>query len=216
ARHVRHYRMARLRIGRSVAACGRWRCNDRCRTDIGREFEDLPARVRRIPSADKSPSHSNTMNPKGTWKLWAGTGVVLLGVGMLAMQGTPGQMAQANVMWELEPSDRDLHSIRTDTLRVLVLRDPLTWEERTKAVSGLEWELLKRYAQQEKIPIKAVPVAHADSLLLALQLGQGDIVAAQLTPRRDRKEWIAFSSPYRMVVPVLATLRADHITYRGR
>ena len=156
------------------------------------------------------------MNTKGTWKVWAAAGVVLLGVGFLAMQGTSGQMAKANVMWELEPSDRDLHSIRTDTLRVLVLRDPLTWEERTKAVSGLEWELLKRYAQQEKIPIKAVPMAHADSLLLALQLGQGDIVAAQLTPRRDRKEWIAFTSPYRMVVPVLATLRPDHITYRGR
>ncbi|MCB0758064.1 MAG: hypothetical protein KDC01_06365, partial [Flavobacteriales bacterium] len=35
---------------------------------------------------------------------------------------------------------RDLAQIKRDTLRVLVLPDPLSWEERPGAMTGLEWE----------------------------------------------------------------------------
>ena len=61
---------------------------------------------------------------------------------------------------------RDLSQIRADSLRVLVLRDPLSWEEHPGAVSGLEWELLERFAKHEKLKLKAIPVDHPDSMLL--------------------------------------------------
>ncbi|MBK9059818.1 MAG: transglycosylase SLT domain-containing protein [Flavobacteriales bacterium] len=63
---------------------------------------------------------------------------------------------------------RDLRRIRKDTLRVLVLSDPLTWEQRPGAMTGLEWELLERFAKRQRLHIKAVPVADRDSMLVML------------------------------------------------
>lgn len=111
--------------------------------------------------------------------------------------------------WEDPLVERDLEQILTDTLRVLVMRDPLTWEERPKAESGLEFELLQRFAKHIGTPMVVVPVDHPDSMLMFLQRGRGDIMAAQLTARKDRRRYIAFSKPYRTVRPRLAVLRAD-------
>jgi membrane-bound lytic murein transglycosylase F len=149
---------------------------------------------------------------KGTWTWWVGILVVLLGVGLLAMRRTSISVSAAqNDLWRLEPTDRDLDSIRGDTLRVLVINDPLTWEERPGATTGLEWELLQRYARKEGLALLAIPMDDLDSMVLALQQGKGDVIAAQVTPRRDRRKWVAFTDAYRMVRPVLATLRPDPI-----
>ncbi len=153
---------------------------------------------------------------KGTWTWWLGILVVLVCVALLAMRRTPITAAASNAMWKLEPLDRDLDLIRGDTLRVLVLRDPLTWEQRPKATSGLEWELLERYAKNEGLQILAVPMDHIDSMILALQQGKGDIIAAQSTPRRDRRQWLSFTAPYRMVKPVLASLRPDAVVNKDQ
>jgi membrane-bound lytic murein transglycosylase F len=120
------------------------------------------------------------------------------------------------VPWSEPLVDRDLDRVVADTLRVLVLRDPLTWEERTNAVTGLEWELLERFAKGMKVPIKAVEVFHPDSLWMALQKGRGDVIAAQLTPRKDHRRWVRFTAPYRSVVPVMASLRNDPTASRPR
>ncbi|MCB0793661.1 MAG: hypothetical protein KDB88_02900, partial [Flavobacteriales bacterium] len=74
--------------------------------------------------------------------------------------------------------DRDLKAILADTLRVLVLQDPLTWEPVRSGARGLEWELLQGYAADRGIPVRAVRVPVADSLLSWLQQGRGDVVAA--------------------------------------
>ena len=113
------------------------------------------------------------------------------------------------VPWAEPKVDRDLAQVLADTLRVLVLRDPLTWEQRPKAVSGLEWELMERFAHELNVPVRAVPVEHPDSLWMALQMGRGDVIAAQLTPRKDHQRWVRFSRPYRKVAPVMASLRND-------
>src|SRR5690606_24160262 len=47
------------------------------------------------------------------------------------------------------------------------------------------------------------------SMYMALQRGQGDVVAAQRTPRPDHAEWVAYTAPYRMAHPVLASRRDD-------
>jgi membrane-bound lytic murein transglycosylase F len=111
--------------------------------------------------------------------------------------------------WAAPAVDRDLKAIAADTLRVLFLRDPLSWEQRPSAETGLEFELMERYARWAKLPLKAVPVDHPDSMLLWLQQGRGDVIAAQANPQGPWKPYIAFSKPYQQVAPVIVTLRPD-------
>lgn len=120
------------------------------------------------------------------------------------------------VPWAEPFVERDLPEVMSDTLRVLVMRDPLSWEKRPKAVSGLEWELLERMADRLDVPVIAVEVRHPDSLWMALQQGRGDIIAAQLTPRKDHRRWVRFTRPYRHVAPVMAIMRRDPFPAKGR
>lgn len=141
--------------------------------------------------------------------LYGAFGALLLVVASSVFREVREAALEERLPWEVEGVLRDLDEVRADTLRVLVLRDPLTWEERPHGQAGLEYELLERFAEHLGTPVRAVPMDHPDSMLLALQLGLGDVVAAQVPPRRDRRRWLAYSRPYRHVRPVLATLRPD-------
>jgi membrane-bound lytic murein transglycosylase F len=134
---------------------------------------------------------------------------LLLLVASVALRGTVLPAEPELPPWHKPLVARDLETILADTLRILVLRDPLSWEERPQGVSGLEYDLMERFAKVLDVPFRVVPVDHPDSMLWALQYGRGDLIAAQATPRRDRRKWVSYSKPYRMVRPVLATLRAD-------
>lgn len=134
----------------------------------------------------------------------------LLGLVVVAGPGTgdghlagPGALAHPLV-------ERDLAQIKHDTLRVLVLPDPLSWEQRPGAMTGLEWELLERYAQKRRIPIKAIPVSDRDSMLAMLQTGRGDVIAAQLSPEGWAAPYVHFTHFYRRVAYVEA-----HATSQG-
>ncbi len=94
---------------------------------------------------------------------------------------------------------RDLKDIKRDTLRVLVLPDPLSWERRPGAQTGLEWELLERFARRHRMPIKAIPVQDRDSMLVMLQNGQGDVMAAQLSPKGWAAPFTNLTRSYRKV-----------------
>lgn len=107
--------------------------------------------------------------------------------------------------------ERDLAAIAADTLRVLVIERHLTYERWPQAQTGLEFELLERFARQAGLRMKAVVVEHPDSLLPMLQRGEGDVIAAQLGRRSPLGRWVAHTGPYRYVVPVVATLRADRV-----
>lgn len=115
------------------------------------------------------------------------------------------------VPWDHPWVERDLAEIKADTLRVLVLHDPLTWEERPKATTGLEYELLERFAKRQGLAMVAIPMEHPDSMLLALQQGRGDVIAAQYTPRRKHRRWLAVTEPYHSVLPMVALLREDPV-----
>lgn len=141
---------------------------------------------------------------------WTGVLAFLVFLALLAFLPARDGHGELNAPdWASPHVSRDLAEIRHDTLRVLVLRDPLTWEERPSAQSGLEWDLLRRFARKEKLPIKAIPVDHPDSMLSMLQLGRGDIIAAQLNPHGRAKPYVDFTHPYRFVAPVRIHLRPD-------
>lgn len=134
---------------------------------------------------------------------------LLLVVAVTVFRQAVRHVAEQHVPWDRPLVERDLEAILGDTLRVLVLLDPLSYEERPNAISGLEYELMERFAKELGVPVKAILVDEPDSILMALQRGQGDVIAAQSTERRDRRKWVAYSAPYRSVYPLLATLRAD-------
>lgn len=113
--------------------------------------------------------------------------------------------------WARPLVHRDMNEIADDTLRVLVMRDPLTWEEHPGAVSGLEWELLERFARHQKLRIEAIPVDQPDSMLLMLQRGEGDVMAAQLSPSGWARRFVSFAQPYRSVAPLRLALNADGV-----
>lgn len=117
--------------------------------------------------------------------------------------------SHADVPWDHPRIDRDLDRIAMDTLRVLVMRDPLSWEERPKAITGTEYELMERFAMHVGLVLKAVPVDHRDSMLFALQRGDGDVIAAQYTPRREERGWFSSTRPYHTVRPMMALPRTD-------
>lgn len=137
-------------------------------------------------------------------------GIVLFGAaGFMAFRSIGISPLEEQVAWAEAKVIRDLSDIQGDTLRVLVLEDPLTWEVRPSAVSGLEYDLLRRFAKGAQMNIAFIPMNDRDSMLLALQLGKGDLIAAQLVTRSDQRNWVKFSRPYRSVRPVLAVLRED-------
>lgn len=110
--------------------------------------------------------------------------------------------------WSKPQVARDLRQIKKDTLRVLVLSDPLTWEQRPGAMTGLEWELLERFAKRQHLRIKAVPVTDRDSMLMMLQEGRGDVIAAQLSTDGWAAPFTLQTQPYRLVAGMVARSRS--------
>ncbi|MFT3885201.1 MAG: transglycosylase SLT domain-containing protein [Flavobacteriales bacterium] len=149
---------------------------------------------------------------------WLGTAAFAALLGLLAFSHPPAGAGTEveRPSWSYPHVKRDLKQIRHDTLRVLVLRDPLSWEERPNAVTGVEWELLERFARQEHLCVKAVPVDRPDSMLAMLQRGEGDVIAAQLSPKGWAAPYVAFTHPYRQVTPVRMGLRPDPLLPKDR
>jgi membrane-bound lytic murein transglycosylase F len=117
------------------------------------------------------------------WVERIGTGLFALLLAVPLFRGPGAHHAPPSEdHWRHPLVARDLEQIKKDTLRVLVLRDPLSWESRPGANTGLEWELLERFAKRQHLHIKAIPVAGQDSMLMLLQQGHGDVIAAQLSP----------------------------------
>ncbi len=105
---------------------------------------------------------------------------------------------------------RDLKQVLADTLRVAVIMDPLVYEVRPGAITGLEYELLERFAARLDVPVLPVVVEHADSLLPVLQRGEADVAAGMLSPDGPLARYLLFTGPYRRTAPVLVALRSDH------
>lgn len=114
-----------------------------------------------------------------------------------------------DVPWDHPLVDRDLGAIQKDTLRVLVIEDPLSWEARPGAESGFEFELMERFARSIKVPMKVIVMSRRDSMYMALQQGVGDVIAAQYTPVRWGMKWFARSEPFMHVRPMIARVRAE-------
>ncbi len=91
------------------------------------------------------------------------------------------KFAQAHVHLVAAPMvERDLDVIKGDTLRLLVMQDPLTWEQRPKVESGLEYEVIERFAREQGIPVNVIVATHRDSLLQGCTTAGATVPVVQL------------------------------------
>lgn len=119
--------------------------------------------------------------------------------------------------WARPRVDRDLAAIAKDTLRVGLVALPLVFEERPGARSGLELELLERFASDKGLALKVVVLPSVDSLLPALQRGGVDVAGGLLSPFSAMAPYVDLTRPYRSTHPVGVSLRSDaHAGASGR
>lgn len=111
--------------------------------------------------------------------------------------------------WDGPAAARDLDSIRADTFRVLVVRDPMVWEVGPDGDRGVAWEWLQRFAKRQRLVLNAVPMAHADSMLAALWEGRGDVIAAPMHLDRAEQKHFHRMEPFALCDPMLVRLRAE-------
>lgn len=142
----------------------------------------------------------------GLWLLLGATGLALVFTWVFRKEAS---RETRDVPWDHPQVERDLEAIAHDTLRVLVMRDPLSWEERPGAVTGFEFELLERFAKHTDVPFKVLVMEHRDSMYSALQRGVGDVIAAQYTPVRWERKWFGCTKPLFLVRPMIARVRAE-------
>lgn len=147
-----------------------------------------------------------TVNQRtGMWFLLAAVGGAVLVTWYLRSQRAD---TAGRVPWARPLIDRDLPDIRMDTLRMLTLRDPLTWEERPAATTGFEFEVLERFARHIGVPLKVLVMDDRDSMYMALQEGRGDLIAAGYAPVRWEQRWFTCSKPLYSVHPMIARIRS--------
>ncbi|MBK7270897.1 MAG: transglycosylase SLT domain-containing protein [Flavobacteriales bacterium] len=135
--------------------------------------------------------------------------LLVLGLAITVLYRSRPLGAEPAAPWSAPLVDRDLDRIGKDTLRVLVVVHPLTYEEFPGGTRGAEFELLERFAKHMGLPLRAVPVVE-DSLLPLLQRGSGDLIAAQVHESRFGTA-VAISAPYWHASPVLVRLREDQL-----
>ncbi|MCB0792059.1 MAG: transglycosylase SLT domain-containing protein [Flavobacteriales bacterium] len=112
--------------------------------------------------------------------------------------------------WDRPSVDRDLTEVIADTFRVLVVQDPLCYEQWPEAEHGAVYEMLERFAEQQGLVI-APRLAPVDSLVPLLQSGRGDVIAAPIPARSPLLTYVHASRPYWHLAPMVALLRADRL-----
>ncbi|MCB0767685.1 MAG: transglycosylase SLT domain-containing protein [Flavobacteriales bacterium] len=148
-----------------------------------------------------------------TVKQRTGLWILLAAVGGASVVGwylrSQRMHALDHVPWAVPKVQRDLKEIKQDTLRLLTIRDPLTYEERPGAITGFEFELVERFARHLDVPLKVVVMDDRDSMYAALQEGRGDVIAAVYTPLRPERKWFSCSAPIYTVQPMIARIRSE-------
>lgn len=101
------------------------------------------------------------------------------------------------------PVARDLPQItEAKELKVLFTFNSTGYFVYRGATMGYEFELLERFAKDNKLKMKPVVVRDSRELFEKLNLGEGDIVAAQITPGADEKR-VAFTAGLYETAPML-------------
>lgn len=111
--------------------------------------------------------------------------------------------------WDGEGIVRDLDSMRADTLRLLVMDDPLVWENGPKGGTGLAYEWMERFAKAEGLRLSVVISTECDTLLAWLWQGKGDLVIAPVPEQHGYARHFAYTDELWHLDPYIATQRPE-------
>ncbi len=89
--------------------------------------------------------------------------------------------------------------IKTRELRVLTRNTSTSYYEVHDEPAGLEYDLIKAYADQFNVKIKIIIKQSIPELLEALEKGEGDIVAGGITRTEEREKRYLFGPDYQTV-----------------
>jgi len=108
----------------------------------------------------------------------------------LLVAGILGLAPGAQADWpEIEQSGR------LRVLAVMVADEPEFFTVEKGVPPGFDHELLKGFAERNKLKLEVVPVIGWDQLIPALEAGEGDLIAGRFTETEARRQKIAFSVP---------------------
>jgi membrane-bound lytic murein transglycosylase F len=140
------------------------------------------------------------------WFLLLVAAAFIVGVAVLMLTA---EHDQAWEPWHGPQAERDLDDMAKDSLRLLVLRDPLVWEPGPQGELGLAIAWAKRFARHRHLSVKVVPVSGMDSLLAGLWQGRGDLVLAPINPSGPIGKHFAFGPAMAQLAPMVALLRPE-------
>jgi len=105
-----------------------------------------------------------------------------------------------------ELSTTDLEGIKKrGAIRVLTRNNPVTYFLHKGEQRGFDYDLAKLLSKELGVRLEMVVVPSRDQLVPWLLEGRGDLIAASLTVTPERKEQVAFSTPYLYVEEVLVS-----------
>ena len=93
------------------------------------------------------------------------------------------------------------------TLVMLTLNGASTYFIGPDGETGFEYDLARNFAASVGVPLEVVPVDAIASLVPALERGQGDFIAANLTRSPERMDSLRFGPVYETVRPLLVYRR---------
>ena len=96
---------------------------------------------------------------------------------------------------------RDLSAIQeAGRLRMITVSGPHTYFLYKGELMGFDYELMRRFAEQQDVALEVVVAGDRDQALELLQRGRGDVIAAAVTATKAREAagWF-FSKPYKSV-----------------
>lgn len=109
------------------------------------------------------------------------------------------------------PVKIDLDSIkRRGYLNVLIDNNSISYFIYKGQPMGYDYELLKLFAKDLGVHLKLNVTSGIGKAMQKLNAGEGDIMAFPLTITKDRKQFIAFSSPHFNSYQVLVQRKPDH------
>ncbi len=110
-----------------------------------------------------------------------------------------------------DPVDFDLAKIKErDTLIAIVDNSSTGYFLYKGQPMGYEYDLLNLLAKELNVKLKLVVTKNIDEAFRKLNIGEGDIVAHNLTITKSRKEQVSFTTPHYQTRQVLVQRKPDH------
>ncbi len=128
-------------------------------------------------------------------------------------KNNPQLLSQLNEYIKTQRLNRTIQNIRTGDLNIIKKNRQLRLITRNNAstyfiwknqIMGFEYELIKKFAKQQKVSLKVLVASDFQEMMQWLEQGYGDIISAGLikTPNREKFP-VKFSDPYMFVQEVI-------------